>query len=76
MVFQVAGAVVLPIILLIMAVSPFEEPVNVQPGEDSPPQNLDSVYFAFFILWVIWILILFRVLYQVKRGTFKIKKGI
>lgn len=75
MVFQIAAIVVLPIIMMIVAVSPFDEPINVQPSDPAPQENITGVYFAFFLLWIIWLLILTRIVYQVRRGRFRIKRG-
>ena len=75
MVIQVASVVVLPIIMLILAASPFDEPIKVEPSEPAPPENIDNADGTFFILGVIWLLILIRILYQVGKGNFGIKKG-
>ena len=74
MVFQIAAAAVLPIIMLIVAASPFDEPIQVQPSEPAPRENTDGEFFVFFILWVIWILILTRIVYQVGKRRFRMKK--
>ena len=74
MVFQVAGAIVLPIIMLIVAAAPFDEPVEVQPTEPVPRDVGINDYVIFFILWAFWILILSRIIYQVGKARFKIKK--
>ena len=73
MVFQIAGAVVLPIIMLIVAASPFDEPVQVQPSEPRPEEGVGLDVFVFFILWAIWILILTRILYQVSKRRFRLQ---
>lgn len=73
MVFQIAGAVVLPIIMLIVAASPFDEPIQVQPSEPMPEDNVGLDVFVFFILWAIWILILTRILYQVGKRRFRVQ---
>lgn len=75
MVVQIAAAAILPILMLIVASSPFDEPLKVEPSGESPQQDVDSVYVMFFIMWVIWILILARVVYRVKKGTFRVRKG-
>ncbi len=75
MVIQVASVVVLPIIMLILAASPFDEPIKIEPSEPAPPENIDNVGGTFFILWVIWLLIIIRIIYQVRKGNFRIKKG-
>ena len=74
MVFQVVGAVVLPIIMLIVAATPFDEPVEVQPKEPVPRDVGINDYVIFFILWAFWILILSRIIYQVGKARFKIQK--
>jgi hypothetical protein len=74
MVFQVAGAVILPIVMLIVAASPFDEPVQVQPS-NPPPVEVDSNnYVVFFILWFFWLLILSGIVYRMGKHRFRIKK--
>ncbi len=73
MVFQIAGAVVLPIIMLIVAASPFDEPIQVQPSEPTPEDSVGLDVFVFFILWAIWILILTRIIYQVSKQRFRVQ---
>ena len=73
MVFQIAGAVVLPIIMLIVAASPFDEPIQVQPSEPMPEDSVGLDVFVFFILWAIWILILTRIIYQVSKQRFRVQ---
>ena len=73
MVFQIAGAIVLPIIMLIVAASPFDEPIQVQPSEPAPRDEVGADVFVFFILWAIWILILTRIVYQVSKRRFRIQ---
>ena len=75
MVIQVVSVVVLPIIMLILAASPFDEPIKIEPSEPAPPENIDNAGATFFILWVIWLLIIIRIVYQVRKGNFRIKKG-
>ncbi len=73
MVFQIAGAVVLPIIMLIVAASPFDEPIQIQPSEPTPVDDIGLDVFVFFILWAIWILILTRILYHVGKRRFRVQ---
>jgi hypothetical protein len=75
MVIQVVSVVVLPIIILVLAASPFDEPIKIEPSEPAPPENIDNTGATFFILWVIWLLIIIRIVYQVRKGNFRIKKG-
>lgn len=74
MVFQIASLVILPIIMLIVAASPFDEPIEVQPS--NPPAIEEDVndYVIFFILWAFWILIMGRVVYKVGKQKFVLKK--
>ena len=48
LVFQVAGAIVLPIIMLIVAASPFDEPIQVQPSEPMPEDEVGLDVFCVF----------------------------
>ncbi len=74
MVLQIAAVVLLPIMMLIVASSPFDEPISVEPTDEPPVENSQNVLVTFFIIWMIWVLLLTRILYQVKKGTYKIKK--
>ena len=74
MVFQIASIVILPIIMLIVAVSPFDEPIDVQPSNPPPVEDDVNDYVIFFILWSFWILIMSRVVYKVGKRKFAIKK--
>ncbi len=78
MVYLLAGLIILPIILTLVTVSPFEELVEEEPIEEEPvetaptePQNGFGV--LSFIVFTIWLLIVIRILYKLKRGTFKIR---
>jgi len=77
MVYHLAVLVIIPIILGIVVVSPFEEIIKEEPIEEpvetapTEPQNGFGVFS--FILFTIWLLIVIRVLYKLKRGTFKIR---
>ncbi len=73
MVLQVIAIVVLPVLMLIVASPPFDDPIKVEPS-DAPPENTGNIYAIFFILWMIWILILIRTAFQVRKGSFRIKK--
>ena len=75
MVFQIAAAAILPIVLLIVAAPPFDEPIEVQPSNPAPENNVND-YFVFFILWAFWILILTRIIYKVGKQKFRIKRNL
>ena len=73
MVVQIAAVVLLPIIMLIVAASPFDEPIRMEPIDKNPASS-QNVLVTFFIIWMIWVLLLTRILYQIKKGTYKVKK--
>lgn len=74
MVFQIAGAILLPIVMLMVAAAPFDEPIEVQPTEPVSRDVGISDYVIFFILWAFWILILTRIVYHMGKTRFKIQK--
>ncbi len=78
MVYQLAVLVIIPIILAIVTVSPFEELIEEElieeePVEIAPTEPQSGFGVLSFILFTIWLLIVIRILYQLKRGTFKIR---
>ena len=75
MVLHIAGLVIIPIILTIVSVSPFEVPVEEEEeSEDlSLPESETNFSILFFALLCVWLLLILRMLYRVKRGTFKIQ---
>ena len=73
MVFQIAVLVIIPIILTIVTVSPFDEPIE-QEIEEIPPEEVENdIGFAVLVLMSIWLLFLIRILYQLRKGTFRIQ---
>ena len=74
MVFHVAGAVILPVVMLLVAASPFDEPIQVQPNNPPPAEDNIDNFFVFFILWIFWILILSRIVYRVGKQKFRKKE--
>ncbi len=78
MVYQLAGLIILPIILTLVTVSPFEELVEEKPIEEesveiTPTEPQSGFGVLSFIIFTIWFLIVIRILYKLKRGTFKIR---
>ena len=76
MVYQLAVLVIIPIILGIVTVSPFEKLIEEEPIEEEPVKMLPAepqsgIGILFFILFMIWLLFVIRILYKLKRGTFK-----
>lgn len=74
MALHIAGLVIIPIILTIVSVSPFEVPVEEEESEDlALPESETNFSILFFALLCVWLLLILRMLYRVKRGTFKIQ---
>ena len=70
MAFQLAIVIVIPIILGIVTVSPFDEPVE-EPEEIDDDPKFGMFY---FFLMLIWFFFLFRILFQLKKGTFNLQR--
>ena len=73
MVLHIVGLVIIPIILALVSVSPFEMPVDEENEDLALPEPDTNFSILFFALIIIWLLLILRILYQVKRGTFKIQ---
>lgn len=73
MVLQILAAVGLPILMMLVVSSPFEEPIKVEPSDGTDTNLVDNAYFAFFAIWIIWILVLVRIVIQVRRGSFRVR---
>lgn len=72
MVFQLAIVILIPLILGIVTVTPFDEPKTV----DEPVEIDDDSKFGtfYFFLMLIWFFFLFRILFQIKKGTFSLQR--
>ncbi|KAG2478368.1 MAG: hypothetical protein NPMRTH1_570016 [Nitrosopumilales archaeon] len=72
MVYQLAVLVIIPIILGIVTISPFEELIREEPIEEpveiTPTEPQNGFGALSFILFTIWIFIVIRMLYKLKRG--------
>ena len=73
--FQIAGAVIIPVIILIVTAPVYDKPIKDELAYPVLEKPAESVYVAFFILWVIWLLLLTRILIQVGRGRFRITRA-
>lgn len=71
MVFQLAVVIIIPIIFGIVTVSPFDESVEEKPIETDDEPQFGMLY---FFLMIIWFFFLFRILSQVKKGTFNLQR--
>jgi len=68
MVIPIITLVAIPIFLGIVVVSPFEPPEESKNEIISEEPNDNILY---FVLIVIWLIVLMRILLQIKKGTFK-----
>ena len=68
MVIPIITLVAIPVFLGLVFVSPFDEPEEPKNEIISEEPNDNILY---FVLIVIWIIILMRILLQIKKGTFK-----
>ena len=68
MVIPIIILVAIPIFLGIVVVSPFDQPEEPKKEIISEEPNDNILY---FVLIVIWIIVLTRILLQIKKGTFK-----
>jgi hypothetical protein len=78
MVFQLAILIIIPIILGIVVVSPFDEPIE-EPIEEEPTEVLQEepdFNPLYILLGLIWLFFLIRVLRQIMKGTFRVRTGI
>ena len=69
MVAPIIILVAIPIFLGIVSVSPFDLPEEFNEEMVSEEPDLSILY---FMLMGIWIILLMRILIQIKKGTFKI----
>ena len=68
MVLPIIILVAIPVFLGIVVISPFDEPEEPQNEIISEEPDVNILY---FLLVVIWIIILARMLLQIKNGIFK-----
>jgi len=71
MVFQIAVVIIIPLILGIATVAPFDEYVEEKPIDANTDSELGLFY---FFMMLIWFFFLFRILFQLKKGTFNLKR--
>ena len=69
MVYPIIILVIIPIFLGIVYVSPLEPSEEVEPEVISKDPDASILY---FILLGIWTLFLLRIVFKIKKGTFKI----
>jgi hypothetical protein len=77
MVFQLAVVIVIPIILGIVYVPPFdlpEEPIEEITVPNEPVPDIPDRDFIYFFLMIIWFIFLIRILFQMRKGTFTLKR--
>ena len=81
MVIPIIILVTIPIFLGIVVVSPFDQPeefneeiILEEPEFNDETSSEPGVNVLYFLLIVVWTIILFRMLRQIKKGTFKATK--
>lgn len=77
MVFQLVVVIVIPIILGMVVVPPFdlpEEPPESITVPDEPSSDMPERDFFYFFLMIIWLFFLIRILLQIRKGTFKLQR--
>ncbi len=77
MAFQLVIVIIIPILMGIFYVPPFDLPEEtieeIQPIPE-PTSDIPDRDFLYFFLMLIWLFFLIRILFQIKRGTFKIQR--
>jgi hypothetical protein len=68
MVIPIIILVAIPIFLGLVFVSPFDQPEEVKEEVISKEPDTNIIY---FLLMGIWTLLLIRILFKMKKGTFK-----
>ncbi len=77
MVLQLAVVIIIPLILGISYVPPFdlpEQPIEEIIVSDEPTSDLPDRDFIYFFLMIIWFFFLLRILFQIRKGTFTLKR--
>ena len=77
MVFQLAIVIIIPIIMGIVFVPPFDTSETQDEEIESPPTPISDIPdrdFLYFFLMLVWLFFLIRILFQIKRKTFRIKR--
>jgi len=77
MVFQLAVLVLIPVIIGIVSVPTFDSPneniEEITPRDFQIP-NMPDRDLIYFFLMLVWLFFLIRILFQIKKGTFKIQR--
>ena len=74
MVFQLAVVIVIPIILGMVTVSPFGETQIEEPDQPKEIDEQSDFEMLYFFLMIVWFFFLFRILFQLKKGTFSLQR--
>lgn len=77
MVFQLAVVIVIPILMGIVYVPPFDAPeqtIEEIKVPDEPISDLPDRDFIYFFLMIIWLFFLLRILFQIRKGTFTLQR--
>ena len=77
MAFQLVIVLIIPIIMGIFFVPPFDPPEKITKEVKPPTESIPDIPnrdFLYFFLMLVWLFFLIRILFQIKRGTFKIQR--
>lgn len=71
--YNLALVIAIPFVLTIVTVSPFGQ--QEQSDETPTSQDVPSFVILFFTLLLIWILMIGRMLYLIKKGRYRLSTG-
>lgn len=71
-VFQLAIVILIPLILGIVTVTPFDTPKTADEHVEIDGDSKFGMFY--FFLMLIWFFFLFRILFQLKKGTFTLQR--
>jgi len=76
-VFQLAIVIIIPIIMGIVFVPPFDASEAQDEEMKSPSEPISDIPdrdFLYFFLMLVWLFFLIRILFQIKRKTFNLQR--
>ena len=77
MVFQLVVVLIIPVILGIVYVPPFDSPeesIDEITVPDKPISDIPDRDFLYFFLMIIWLFFLLSILFQIRKGTFTLQR--
>lgn len=71
MVYLLTSLIIIPVILTIVIVSPFDQKTDLQDKVHDEQQS--DLGMMLFILMIVWMLMLARILYLMRKGKYNIR---